>query len=254
LLRAAFPAPQSQPAAQLVITGKMGGLSFTKNITAVRDALADAPQTGEWAFRAAENLAHTTWNDNWTWDKWDALQDSIKAIGYAYHIITTNTAFLALEPGMTLTVDSSMASAQASANATVSDRAMGVAAPSVFADSLQSSQSLDDVSLEALIAGNMQAHPAKSAAKAVTEFGISAVRSRVAVTLPTAVFGKDMTMALIDMKGRTVMTRNVSAQETRSGTVVWNLSSQRPAMSSGIYLLRVSAGQMSKVFRLPALR
>jgi hypothetical protein len=253
LLRAAFPAPQSQPAAQLVITGKMGGLSFTKRITAVRDALADSPRSAQWAFRASEYLAHTPWNSQWQWSNWAALQDSIKAIGYAYHIITTNTAFLALEPGMSLTVDTSMAAAQAASNSKGGETMdAAIAAPTTTAQG--TGTSLDDIPLEDLIAGKMPVKHETSVAKVVGEFSISVARSRIAVTVPTTALGRDITLTMYDMKGRTVMSRNVSSQESRGGSFTWNLASTGARMSNGLYLLRISAGSMGKVFRLPALR
>jgi hypothetical protein len=253
MLRVAFPTAETQFERQLVVTGKIGGLNFTKQITTVRDAFSgDAATSVQWAFRKAEHLAHTPWNNNWKWDNWKLLQDSIKAVGYAYHISTANTAFLALEPGMKLAVDSTMSQAQGSANS--SEVKLSAGADMLGGDrsySSESGPSLDDLSLEDLIAGKMPVINKIGTAKTIAEFMVSAVKSRISIAIPTVARDKDITLSIYDLKGRLVISKRVLAHESKSGSFVWNLASERSKISRGFYTMRISAGSSGVMFKLP---
>jgi hypothetical protein len=256
MLRVAFPANGLQIERQLIVSGKMGGLKFTKQITTARDAgiSGDAANSVQWAFRKAENLAQTQWDNNWNWDHWKVLQDSVKAVGYAYHIVTANTALLALEPGMTLSVDSTMAQAQASANATDAKVSFSGERAAVSRQSIsETGPSLDDVSLEDLIAGKMPVINNAGVAKTITEFMVAATKSRISIAIPAVARGTIITLSIYDLKGRMVFSRKVSAQESTSGAFVWNLSSGNAKLSKGFYALRITTGAMGAMFKLPVV-
>jgi hypothetical protein len=227
------------------VKGKMGGLGFTKEISAAVGSMphaATVPSEVQHAFRTTEYLATLDWQE---------YADSIKAIGKHYHIVTRQTSLLALEPGMTMWEDTT-APDQANARG-------GEASSAPFASNAEgavtdgSGQSaegdvLDEVSLEDLIAGTAvfgeRARPA--ALKPVT---VVAARNGIAVSIPSRHAGKPVALRLYDVGGRQVMARVVKPGAIRSGTFVWDLRER--ALAGGHYVLRVRIGAETTTFRLP---
>ena len=253
LLRVACMVPGRQEKTEFIITGKMGGIDFSKRITVLRQLDGDMGPAVQWAFRSAENLAQTQWNSSYNSEYWKTLQDSIKAIGYLYHIATTNTAFLALEPGMKLNIDSSMASAQNQAN-TKAGSMFSVSADMESVTARQSGLSLDEMTLENLINNSSAVQPKTELIKQSSDFSISLTRSHIQLVVPSNVTSQAIVLTIYDLKGRAVLSRTIAAAEYKSGIFMWDIANHSRKMSSGTYLLRINAGSIVKVMKLPTLR
>jgi hypothetical protein len=251
-VRVAFKAQGKPSTVKMVITGKMGGLSFTKNVT-LRPDFSGGISSEQWAFRYAEQTAQTQWNSSYDWSYWKTLQDSIKAIGYKYHIITTNTAFLALEPGMTLAVDSSSSAAQSAANEKVA--AATVYTSDSFGESRVNGANLDNISLEDLIAGKISSNIKPTAPLVKSEsFTINISKSQIALTIPSANRNSNLQLAIYNLSGRLIVSQAISAIQAQNGLFIWNLSAKKDKLSNGAYVMKIKAGSFVKVLKIPSLR
>jgi hypothetical protein len=254
ILRVAFKSQQGMSSGvKMTITGKMGGLRFTKNVN-LRPDVETGTSSDQWAFRYAEQCAQTTWNSSFDWSYWKTLQDSIKAIGYKYHIVTTNTALLALEPGMTLTVDSANATAQNDANAKMDALSIMPNASSVGSSSGHE-WFLDNISLDDLISDNINTNGRTRVPSAKQEsFSIKVIKSQIMLSIPVENRNCDLQLAIYNLAGRLVASHTVTGMAAQNSQFVWDLSSKRNTLSNGAYVLKIRAGSIVKVLKMPSLR
>jgi hypothetical protein len=250
IVRVAFKSQGKPSVVKMIVTGKLGGLRFAKNIN-LRPDTETGSSSDQWAFRYAEQWAQTTWNSSFDWSFWDALQDSIKTIGYKYHIVTTNTALLALEPGMTLTVDSTNANAQSNANGKV-------AAYSVVRDGSISSASglnLDAISLQDLIDNKIISYmEPRSPSGKQESFSIKVFKSQIMLSIPASNRSHELQLAIYNLAGRLVASHTVTAMAAQNSQFVWDLSSKRNTLSNGAYVIKIKSGSVVKVLKMPSLR
>lgn len=228
-----------------VVTGKLGGLAFTKEITAVPGSVpaAAGEDNVQWAFRKTEYLVAEDWQE---------YADTIKQIGKEYHIVTRQTSLLALEPGMELWEDTLSPNPQESGDMALS----ADAAPSENGERYGSGTGedvLDDISLEDLIADVSPVLPVSTIA---AKRSISALvrGSAVMISLPVDLARHGMKIALYSLSGRLVLSRRIDAAGLRNGTFTWELDARRNGISTAHYLLKVSAGRSEKLFRIAIVR
>jgi hypothetical protein len=234
------------------ITGKMGGLSFRKSVSAISepDARTFAIDK-EWPFRFAEYLAA---------DDWTAWGSQVKAIGKTYHIVTRQTSLLALEPGMAMWEDTLVPAAQAGSTgnvaggvrlATVSADAVyleakdGAAAPQT--SSTTTGMNIDNVGLDELISapmGVITGQQGRGPAVATVRMD----RAKMEISLPLADRGFAAAVRVYDLAGRLVLARQLTALETAAGRIVLPLGDHVDA--AGTYALRLTAGGMERQFRI----
>lgn len=225
--------------ASYTISGRFNGLKFTKTITAKTDytlALSStrAQADVQWAFRLSEALGNKDWS---------AYNKDIKSIGLQYHIVTRQTSLLALEPGMTLWVDSNTTS---NPNNTES-RSVLTADSKVSAPSATNGVSIDSISLEALIANN-----GVPVVKAVTRnstslFAVKHLGSSLHINLGKELTGP-LTLSIIDLKGSKVA--SVSVNSFKGSAYVWQIGSNHK-LSRGFYTLHITGAGYEKKVTLP---
>lgn len=234
------------------ITGKMGGLSFRKEVSAAADADARAFAVDkEWPFRLAEYLAV---------DDWTANGDQAKSAGKTYHIVTRQTSLLALEPGMAMWDDTLVPAAQpgptgnvtggvrlatVSADAAYLSTKDGAPAPQTASSS--TGMNIDNVGLDELISapmGVITGQQGRGPAVATVRMG----RVKIEISLPLADRGLSAAVRVYDLAGRLVLARQLTAAETVAGRIALPLADR--AIAAGTYALRLTTGGMERQFRV----
>ena len=222
-----------------VISGKLGGLKFTKEVSAAVDHYSLAQKDNVmWAYCKANNLSKYDYFKN---------ADSIKQIGKMYNIVTQQTSLLALEPGMELWEDT-IAESQIN-NATSIDMAT---ADTKMASNIQDNAALiDNVTLESLIADVSPVKESQAVKKG--QFMVRALSSGVEITLPSEKFNGFITLAIFDLNGRLVVSKKVTARDFVGQKYLWKFSTQRVRLSQGCYTLFVRGDSYNKNLRLPMM-
>jgi hypothetical protein len=223
---------------RVTISGKIGGLGFTK------DAIIVPAQSGDdnlmpdvqWAFRKTEQLGNDDWSGN-------AL--AIKTIGKSYHIVTRQTSLLALEIGVTMWPDS-ISPDKTEGNTAAGSKALDMAAPA--APSTQGSGgSMDSLSLDQLIDAVPLSVSRISGASA--DIGIYAYLSSrgIIINAPAQMQGKTAILSLFDARGRCVARQQLKAHPQ----MTWNVCDK---MSTGMYALKMQSGSAVFLFRLSSIK
>ena len=248
LLRVAGKIPQNKlrPTHDFTITGKMGGLGFTRSLTAIANADASAFDVDkQWPFRYTEYLAAQDWS---------RYADAIKAAGKSYGIVTRQTSLLALEPGMALWVDTLVPASQPSQtvssaggerlamvsyDAAYSTVQNGVSAPQ---STVGSGMNIDDVALGELISLPLSAR-GQFAFSGRAGTLVRATRDKLEIVLSAADRSCGVSVDLYDAKGRLVLTKRLSIDEVSSGRAAVSLAGK--GIGAGLYTVRLKseAGQ-----------
>lgn len=234
---------------EFTITGKFGGLGFTKTVSGRIPSLFSMATNGneavQWAFLKSEWYAATDWQK---------YSDSIKAIGLGYHITTRQTSLLALEPGMVLKEDTlwanqSSTDSRKSGGVTTSNMTIQSSADMMYPSSTDSTgtQSLDGVSLDDLINGATPVKP-PSPAKTNSVIRVGTYKSDIIIRLPADMIGKSIRLSIFDARGRLIAKKTPLAQEAASGKLVWGLGSGYGKIAKGCYQLIVESGKNVKHF------
>ncbi len=248
-------------AVRFTVEGKLGGLRFTRAITADADydkcgtasmRLADDVQ---WAFRKTEWLAA---------DNWMANAGAIKQIGKEYHIVTRQTSLLALEPGMTLwpdTIGQSSSSTASAVTVNSSSAAVRVAfdmttetiggAPASGLSS-GSGITIDSISKESLSDQDGKPVIKDRPSVRIIAAGVAVAGSNIMLQLPPLLSGT-ITVALYDLNGRRLASQTIDASRYTGGRFVWDLSKGNVSRAQGQYMLRITGGGYDKIFRIPML-
>lgn len=251
LFRLAGRVTSNQPskAFEFTVKGKMGGLGFTKKISASAGTLtgrAAAEQYNvEWALIKSEQLANAAWYNN---------ADAIKAIGLDYHIVTRQTSMLALEPGVDLWKDTILQSATGNLSSGVNALSPELDFASVkrSVTMQEPGASLDSQSLADLIAGKTAVLNDNPVVKS-TEIQVKSMKGKISVSMPRALAGKEMTLSLYSLQGRLVFFKTIAAGALKSSAFEWDISGDLTP-SKGFYIAKVRIGSIEKVASLPIIR
>ena len=234
------------------IQGRMGGLRFKKEISAMVDYNKAASNTDlqcdvQYAFRNTEML----YKDNYS-----ANAQLIKEVGIQYGIVTTQTSLLALEPGMKMWDDSIFVG-----NTNVSVR------PLVTQDQMidvnYKSSSLSGAPVTALGTGfdieslriedlmNLNALPVFNllTKKSSQEMSVSVQRNIITIRLPMNSL-ENVNLNLFDLKGRLVIKKSISANVGSAGMFSWNVEKECNKLGTGFYVLAISAGAQKNLFKV----
>ncbi|MFP4681785.1 MAG: hypothetical protein ACLFQB_15045 [Chitinispirillaceae bacterium] len=221
------------------VNGMLNGRSFSKEISVESDEInAHSDSNVLWALRKASSQNYHSHTEH---------RDTIKRIGMDYHIVTTRTSLLALEPDMELWPDTTGTAQQET------DRAFLVSSSSkISSDEFSGIESeIDSVSLEDLINGVSVDVTRKDKVSEIrsAEIGIKALTGGIELSLPSSLNGKKLELKLFDLTGRLVASRSMSGTET-SGRVLWKLSSANRLVSNRYYVLRVRGESYEKTQRV----
>jgi|GEM_PF-3213868 len=234
--------PLSAGPVNCIISGKMGGLGFTKRITGSIASLNGMASAGEenveWAFIKSEQLATSDWSKN---------AESIKALGLAYHIVTRQTSLLALEPGMELLKDTNTVTA--TSNGQTGEK---VAADVAWTASPASTggSNLNDVSLDDLIKGSSAIRESKGGLAALSEVSAIAVKGGIRISIPLALKGNTVQLSMYTLQGRMILSKALSAAESGRASFIWNFENSA-RMTKGYYILRIKTGSLEKSVSIP---
>jgi hypothetical protein len=225
------------------ITGKMGGLGFTKTVTGAADLSNDFGNSVQWAFRKSEELAQNDWYAN---------ADSIKAIGKDFHIVTRQTSLLALEPGMELWEDTLSPQSSNTGDASNDEQA----APSDERGASYTAtggMNIDSLELGDMIEGLTETayNPATTGRQAFSAF----MKNRIVqLSVPHKYEGGVFELKLFDMRGRLVISRIVQPSEMINGIIAWDIGAQNISLATARYLLKISVAETENVLKLPVIR
>ena len=247
LLRvAAIPSDRNGTAnLTFTITGKMGGLGFTKKVSGSAVLSNDLDSNVQWAFRKSENLAM---------DDWYANADSIKAIGKKFHIVTRQTSLLALEPGMELWVDTlSPQNAKGGADGSNDEALTAAPADERGAAYTSNGMNIDSLDIGDMIAGLTAAR--YDVVKTGRQSFSAVVMSRsIQIMVPQVYEGQAITVKLFDLRGRMIVSRTVQPSELVNGVFRWDIGAQGVSLGQSRYVLKISSAQVEKVFKMPVVR
>ncbi|MBD3419870.1 MAG: hypothetical protein GF398_07120 [Chitinivibrionales bacterium] len=219
------------------ISGTLGGLSFTKDITARPLADGGSASDVQWSFRKSEGLAQNGWHDN---------AARIKEIGKNYHIVTRQTSLLALEPWMKMWTDTNTTREQQ--NAGFND---AIAPQAAMTGGGGQSYALNDVSVSELIGmtpvdivrASQDVSPIRSI---VTAYGIS-------IKLPVSLRNTDVHLSLFQVDGSRVASQVFASGSLRSDNLMWRLDTFN-RLGDSFYILEIKSGDIHKRLKLPAIR
>jgi hypothetical protein len=236
--------PLTTSAIECIVSGKMGGIGFTKKISGSIASLSGMSSAGEdnveWAFTKSEQLAGLNWS---------GYADSIKALGLAYHIVTRQTSLLALEPGTELWKDTTMMTATSNGQngekvASVTSQDAMIAAPGTAGGN-----NLNDVSLDDLIKGSSGILGGNGVA-AVSKVSAVVVKGGLRISLPLALRGGAVQLSMYTLQGRMIVSKTLSTAEAGNAPFVWNFGNTA-RMTKGYYILKVKTALMEKTISLP---
>ena len=236
--------PLSAGPIDCIISGKMGGLGFTKRISGSIASLSGMSSAGEdnveWAFTKSEQLAGVDWL---------SYADSIKALGLAYHIVTRQTSLLALEPGTELWKDTTTMTATSDGQTGGKTASATVENAMIVAPGPVGGNNLNDISLDDIIKGSSAIREGNGVA-AVSKVSANAVKGGIRISIPRALSGDNIHLSIYTMQGRMIMSKTVSGALSAATTFVWNFGNNA-RMVKGYYILKVKTGLMEKTLSLP---
>jgi hypothetical protein len=241
--------------ATFTVTGKLGGLCFSKTFTAKTDYLplySDVSLQADqlWASQTAEMLNNADPQANFS---------AIKELGKEYHIVTPQTSLIALEPGMTLWNDTVTSySTDMFGNPiykssmyplmSVGDAMMLSARPTINAPAGVSEISIDGYSVNEVITG-IHAESSSFAARAQgVHYSLKIGRSIIALNLTGMKLTSSMSVELFDMQGRLVAqnkTVDLHALKAGAGIVLGEKS-----LGNGYYTVRLRSGSEQRSIKV----
>ncbi len=231
---------------EFIITGKMGGLGFTKKVTADASTL-NGPfdgqdQYGLWAFRKTEQLGMANWSQN---------ADSIRWIGLDHHIVTRQTSLLALEPGMEIWKDTINPSNPSTTENKAGGASLDAALPASdisARDANSVSGNVDGFSLSDLIAKKAPVlDNAVAFKKSDMTLGFS--KAGLRITVPQAMGGRQLSVSLYSLSGRLIVTRNIATKQGVAGSFTVQFGTKMAG--KGLYLVKARIGSVEKVLSVP---
>lgn len=223
-----------------MVAGKMGGLGFTRRVS-VRPASASRPATDvQWAFRKSEQLAMEDWRNN---------APAIKKLGKDYHIVTRQTSLLALEPWMEMWKDT-LGTSDESTNPPTDGRGAETVALSDQAPTTNTGDSsLDEVTLDELIAGKSTPVQPESVGRIGQDVSAVVHGGAVELYIPAGLRERPLTLKLHDARGRLVARKRISAGDLGGSRVLWRFNDQF-TVARGFYTLELKAGSTTRRFTL----
>ncbi|MBD3320761.1 MAG: hypothetical protein GF350_06675 [Chitinivibrionales bacterium] len=229
---------ESRSSCTFTITGKMGGLGFTREVTAVPDNMLSANDISnvQWAFRKSEQLATRDWAAN---------AGKVKQIGRDYHIVTRQTSLLALEPRMTLWEDT-VSQEQATGGTQRETASLD------YSDTAPSSDNpIDDVSLDELISGATPVEKS-SGRSTVTGFSVSTSTSGIELVIPEQFIGQAISIAVFNAQGRKVFGTVLTPGDIHNSRIA--LDRSRLNLPGGQYTIRIETGAHIRRFQMPFVK
>jgi hypothetical protein len=226
------------------ITGKMGGLGFSKKISADASTIAGSfngqEHYGLWAFRKTEQLGMTNWSLN---------ADSIRWLGQDHHIITRQTSLLALEPGMEIWKDTINPSNPSTTDNKAGGASMDIAGPSTrMADANSVSGNIDGISLQELIAKRAPVIDTKVTLKNA-DVAMSFSRSALNISIPQSKSGPELAVSLYSVQGRLIMTKRITTRQGVAGAFMVRFGTKMAG--KGLYIVKAKIGPVEKVLSVP---
>jgi hypothetical protein len=231
----------SNPEVNLSITGKMGGLHFSKSVPGTLAAFNLTNENVQGAFRESEQLATDNWTEN---------VPAIKKLGIDYHIVTRQTSLLALEKGIALwkdTIVPQQGGAENTSSSMVADARMSDGTTFQQANSVN----IDNVTLEEMANGVFAGIDPRLIRANELAFGYSLKKTRLTITVPEVCTGRPLTAQIFDLKGRLVMSRITAAAGNR---IDWDINDGKLDLSGMVYILKLKADKAEKIFTLQILR
>ena len=248
------------------ISGKLGGLRFTRNLTASTDYLPvfssyRPDEDVQWAWRKSEWLAASDYQKN---------AQAVKAIGREYHVVTQQTSLLALEPGMTLWVDTLNQTTPAttipvwSANtssAVVQDamsiRTMDIATVRIGGAPYSyymygNGFNIDSIPMETISGvGILPIYGGRASGSRTIQL-VSVAGRKMVVQLPMDQKGR-VSVSLYSLTGRLVAAQTIDVSQCAGSRLIWDLNREAGITARGQYVLRVAMGTMEQTFRVPVI-
>jgi hypothetical protein len=214
------------------IRGKIGGLNFTKKVTASAQ-FSNISQTDNvhWAFTYAEGSSVTP--------------EQIKKTGIDYHIVTRNTALLALEPGMELWKDTVAQTQQSDAVAVK----LGARTDTTVQIN---SNLIDSISLEDLYKGVVSVTKGSFAKKA-SDISLRLLRTGLEINFTSLPDCENINLELFDLKGRIVASHMITSRDLSGQTFLWKAGSGVQNLSKGFYTLSVKSKFFKKCVPVPII-
>ena len=207
------------------ISGKIGGLNFTRKVTvSALFSNISQPDNVHWAFTYAEGSSVTA--------------EQIKKTGIDYHIVTRNTALLALEPGMELWKDTVVQTQQTADAAAVK---LGARTDTT----VQNSNSIDSLSLEDIFNGNVSVKEG-SFEKKTSNISLRLLRTGLEINFTSLPEFENINLELFDLKGRIVASRMITKSNLSGRTFLWKAGSGDLNLSKGFYTLTVKSKYFKK--------
>ncbi len=222
----------------VTIKGRLGGLAFTKSVHGRIGLFNMDNSSVQHAFRTSEYLASENWREN---------ASQIKALGLDHHMITRQTALLALEPGVEPYKDTAVAE-QNGREAGASLASDDAKSSSYQAEPGGQTVSIDSMSLEELIDQTVSVDQKAPKTSSVREFGVRAAGRRLMITMPSAVDAAVVKVRLYDLRGRLVASEELDASRAVNGALEWNLNGVR--LGSSHHVLKISTAKAEKVFKV----
>ena len=245
------PRHRSNPKIDLTVSGRMGGLRFTKKLSgslssysqlfAVNNDIQSADNV-QWAFIRSEQLGMSDWNSN---------ASAIKQIGLNYHIVTRQTSLLALEPGMQLWPDTN-AQNQRSGNLVMAASESRFFTRNAADGGTVPANNLDSASLEDIIAMNVAVKKAIVAAAGRILVQMNGSIARIALPLQSS--REMLSITLYDLGGKVVYSTKVDQGLIAGNEYRCDLSTIRHRPAAGTYLLKVSLGAQVQMVRVALAR
>lgn len=225
---------------KVLIKGKLGGMWFTKEITAKPDfnpassAYRNLYDVSH-AFTSAKYYAMTNLTQYW---------QSIIDIGMKYGITTTQTSLLALEPGVALWTDTVVNTATTGAIRLTATVAIKTTSDMVYVESnnVTDGISIDEISLKDLM--NLDLMPVINRrniqiSKAVT---VSMSNNKINLIVPSEKTGV-LTARLFDLSGKLVFSKDVSLSKGTNSLSI-NLRDESRVIRNGNYLMTLSSPEI----------
>lgn len=225
------------------VTGKMGGLKFTKTVRCARQSVNRTGDNVQWAFRKSEHLAGDDWYNN---------EQAVKTLGYDYHIVTRQTSLLALEDGMELWEDT-LAPESGARGEDMQASVASDASNELYYNNSGTGINIDDITVEDLINGYESA-VLPEINKTARSFAFIIRNSVISLTVPRSYEGLGITLKLFDLRGRLVASKNIEPVRNNGDPVVWSLKPDGGALSNLFYILKVSVGDAVKMFKVPIVK
>lgn len=218
------------------ISGRIGGLKFTKKVTvSAQPSLFTLSDNVHWASIYAEGTSLT--------------YEQIKKTGIDYHIVTKNTALLALEPGMELWKDTVTQTLQSDVAALkVFPNPSGVAG-TIAPDN---SNLIDSISIEDLYKGIVSVKNGPFEKK-TSQIALKLLHSGIEINFINLLDGEKFNLALFDLKGRMVASRIITSLDVSAGKFLWKVENKSFSMCRGFYTLMIKSKSFKKCIPVPVI-